>query len=67
MWLICFFNLYVGVYFWIGVFFMLYGVMIGISFINGGGFFFEGKFCSVKWGNGGMMGSFGVRFYGDVG
>lgn len=46
---------------------MSYGAMTGISFTNGGGFSFEGKPRSVKWGNGGMMGSFGARFYGDAG
>nr|ODN88373.1 hypothetical protein L203_02986 [Cryptococcus depauperatus CBS 7841] len=46
---------------------MSYGAMTGISFTNGGGFSFEGKPRSVKWGNGGIVGSFGARFYGDAG
>ncbi|ODN79750.1 hypothetical protein L202_03663 [Cryptococcus amylolentus CBS 6039] len=46
---------------------MSYGAMTGISFTNGGGFSFEGKPKSFKWGNGGMMGSFGAKYYGDAG
>ncbi|WVQ81804.1 hypothetical protein IAT38_003931 [Cryptococcus sp. DSM 104549] len=46
---------------------MSYGAMTGISFANGGGFSFENKPRSVKWGNGGMMGSYGAKFYGDAG
>ncbi|OCF40482.1 hypothetical protein I317_05720 [Kwoniella heveanensis CBS 569] len=47
---------------------MSYGAMTGISFTNGGGFSFENKPRSVKWGNGSApMGSYGARFYGDAG
>ncbi|WVQ99310.1 hypothetical protein IAU59_006442 [Kwoniella sp. CBS 9459] len=47
---------------------MSYGAMTGISFTNGGGFSFENKPRSVKWGNGSVpMGSYGARFYGDAG
>ncbi|WVW83781.1 hypothetical protein I302_105802 [Kwoniella bestiolae CBS 10118] len=51
---------------------MSYGAMTGISFTNGGGFSFENKPRSVKWGNAGAggsgpMGSYGARFYGDAG
>ncbi|WWC61756.1 uncharacterized protein I303_104341 [Kwoniella dejecticola CBS 10117] len=48
---------------------MSYGAMTGISFTNGGGFSFENKPRSVKWGNAGSgpMGSYGARFYGDAG
>ncbi|WWC94055.1 hypothetical protein V866_000893 [Kwoniella sp. B9012] len=49
---------------------MSYGAMTGISFTNGGGFSFENKPRSVKWGNttgSGPMGSYGARFYGDAG
>ncbi|WWC89445.1 uncharacterized protein L201_004369 [Kwoniella dendrophila CBS 6074] len=48
---------------------MSYGAMTGISFTNGGGFSFENKPRSVKWGNtgSGHMGSYGARFYGDAG
>ncbi|WWD17411.1 hypothetical protein CI109_101852 [Kwoniella shandongensis] len=45
---------------------MSYGAMTGISFTNGGGFSFENKPRSVKWGNG-NMGSYGAKFYGDAG
>ncbi|WRT66238.1 uncharacterized protein IL334_003191 [Kwoniella shivajii] len=48
-----------------------YGGMAGINFTDGGGFSFENKPRSVKWGNGlsgsGPMGSYGARFYGDAG
>jgi len=44
--------------------------MAGISFTNGGGFSFENKPKSFKWGShgniGGQPGSFGARFYGDA-
>ena len=47
-----------------------YSNMAGISFTNGGGFSFENKPKSFKWGShgniGGQPGSFGARFYGDA-
>ena len=52
---------------------MSYGGMAGISFTNGGGFSFDGRPKSIKWGsgnaiptNGAHPGSYGARFYGDT-
>jgi transcription factor SFP1 len=43
---------------------MSYGGMAGISFTNGGGFSFENRPKSYKFGGGSGVGSYGARFYG---